>query len=135
MRRTCLLVIVTHNQIGYIKGCLESVFATTQYPYRVLVIDNASTDGTGEYLRGLQREGRIDVIFNDVGRYWVGGINQGVEAVMAQGYDYACLMNDDLITYPGWLKRLVAVAESDDRIGIVNPSWELPRRRPADVTD
>jgi len=29
----------------------------------------------------------------------------------------------------------VAVAESDDRIGIVNPSWELPRRRPADVTD
>jgi GT2 family glycosyltransferase len=133
MRDECLLIIVTYNQLSYTKACVESIRCHTGVAHRILVVDNVSTDGTREYLSALRDSGEIDVIFNSENKNWVGGVNQGVAVALEQGYRYACIMNNDLVVYPQWLERMVAVAESDERIGIVNPSWELPRRKTEDV--
>ena len=44
------IVIVTHNQLDYTRQCLDSLRLLTDEPYELIVVDNASTDGTVEYL-------------------------------------------------------------------------------------
>jgi len=49
-----IIAILTWNKIDLIKNCIESIFKNTKYPYyRICVFDQASTDGTKEYLDSL----------------------------------------------------------------------------------
>ena len=59
------IVIPTYNRAGYLKACIESVLAQTFDDYEIIVIDNASTDGTARLLRQLAAENkRLKVILN-----------------------------------------------------------------------
>jgi glycosyltransferase involved in cell wall biosynthesis len=44
------IVILTYNQLEYIKLCIESIRKYTAVPYEIIIVDNASNDGTVEYL-------------------------------------------------------------------------------------
>ncbi|MFQ5681334.1 MAG: glycosyltransferase family 2 protein [Candidatus Omnitrophota bacterium] len=120
----CLIVIVSLNQLNYTRGCIESIVNNTAYPYKILVVDNGSDRETEAYLRGLRDNGVIDVIFNRENRGWVAAVNQGL---FYSADAYVCVMNNDTLVYPGWLKEMVAAAESAKEAGLVNPLWELPR--------
>ena len=47
------IIIPSYNQVGYLKQCIESIRENTDLSYEIIVVDNASTDGTADYLRGL----------------------------------------------------------------------------------
>jgi GT2 family glycosyltransferase/tetratricopeptide (TPR) repeat protein len=47
------IVIVTHNELAHTQRCLDSIALRTDEPYELIVVDNGSSDGTVEYLRGL----------------------------------------------------------------------------------
>jgi GT2 family glycosyltransferase len=119
----CLLIVITYNQLSFTQRCIESIQRRTQYPYRLLVIDNGSDDRMIQYLQNLQRkDDRVFVIFNKQNLGWIGAVNQG----LTYGeFPYYCVMNNDLVVYPGWLEEMVKVAESDKMIGLVNPEWNL----------
>ena len=51
------IVIVTYNRLHMLKDCLEHAFFQTMEPEAVVVVDNASTDGTTEYLEELKKTG------------------------------------------------------------------------------
>lgn len=114
------VVIVTFNNVALTRACLESVLRNTSYPnYEVVVVDNASTDGTREYLEALAaRTPRVRVIQNDANAGFAAANNQGAEATRG---DYVVLLNNDTIVPPGWLGRLVRHLQ-DDRIGMVGPT-------------
>lgn len=61
---------------------------------------------------------RFKVIHNEKNLGFAAGNNQGI--VEARG-DYILLMNNDVVVTPGWLGRMIAVAERDSKIGIVGP--------------
>ena len=89
------IIVLTHNQIKYTKACLESVFNYTSQvrtSFEVIVVDNASTDGTVEYLQGYEKSGNIKVIYNKENVGYPKANNQG--AKIASG-DYICLLNND----------------------------------------
>jgi SAM-dependent methyltransferase len=48
------IVIITHNQLEYTRQCVDSIRERTDEPYELIFVDNASTDGTVEYLRALE---------------------------------------------------------------------------------
>jgi len=123
----CDLIIVTYNQLEYTKGCIASIEKNTPYPHRIIVVDNASGEDTLAYLRALEKEQRIVLIANTVNEGWVKAVNRGIASSDAE---YVCVMNNDLICYPGWLDEMVRVAKMDPKIGLVNPEWELPKRYP-----
>jgi len=109
------IVIVAHNQLEYTRMCVESLSRCTRYPYKLVLVDNGSTDGTEQYFRSL--EGAV-VIREEENVGFPRGANAGIKA--ADGH-YVVLLNNDTVLTEGWLTTLVQAAESHERVGIVGP--------------
>jgi len=110
------IVIVTFNGLEHTKRCVESILSyTPSPPYELIFVDNGSADGTVDYLETLLQ---ATIIRNAENRGFPAAANQGIRA--ARG-EYILLLNNDVIVTPGWLERLVAHAERDDRVGAVGP--------------
>jgi GT2 family glycosyltransferase len=111
------IVIVTYNGLAFTRLCLESLLALTAYPnYEVIVVDNASTDGTPGYLRAMaDRDSRLRIVLNGENLGFSGANNRGLR--QASG-DIMVLLNNDTIPPPGWLDRLVRHL-GDDAIGLL----------------
>jgi GT2 family glycosyltransferase len=118
------VVVPAYNALGYTRQCLESVRRHTRPPYRVIVIDNASDDGTAEYLAGAVRDGwSLQVITNPENVGCTLALNQGMRAAQA---DYIILLNNDTVVCARWVEGLLLVAGLDPRVGIVGPKILSP---------
>lgn len=102
-----LAVVVTHNRLELLKRCLNRVNQQTRNPDGVLVINNASTDGTEEYLRGCG----IECVTQPNGGSAVGW-HRGVRACLEGGYDFVWMMDDD--GYPDARSLELLVEAFDD---------------------
>jgi Predicted glycosyltransferases len=108
--------MLTWNGLHYTKECLESLRELTEgVEYKMIVVDNGSTDGTIEYLRSLDW---VQLIANSENRGYVRGNNQGIAAA-PEGWDVLLLNNDMRIIQRDWLRRLREVAHSDPTYGVV----------------
>lgn len=115
------IVMLTYNQLEDTKTCVESLFKhTVDVNYELIFVDNGSTkDDTKSYLEALKKEHKnIKTIYNEENLGFACANNQGIE--ISEG-EYVLLLNNDVILTDGWLSRMINVAESDDRIGIVAP--------------
>ncbi|WP_372632117.1 glycosyltransferase family 2 protein [Cohnella sp.] len=110
------IVIPTYNQLNLVKPCIESIFDHTDLPYEIIVVDNASTDGTAAYLQDLGGQVRFRVLEKNLG--FAGAINVGM--MMSKGSTIVLLNNDTLVT-ENWLDNLLACLNSDETIGMVGP--------------
>ena len=118
----CDIIIPVWNLKDYTQRCVESVIRNTDYPYRLIIIDNGSEKETKEYLEGLKNDKRLPgyiLIRNEENQGYTIATNQGMEISDAP---YVCLLNNDTIVCKGWLREMTAVAESSKEIGIVNPN-------------
>jgi GT2 family glycosyltransferase/glycosyltransferase involved in cell wall biosynthesis len=115
------VVVVTYGGLELTKACLESLLEGETWPrLEVLVVDNASDDGTPEYLRALaSRDGRVRCMLNRENRGFAAANNQGM--VLAQG-QVVVLLNNDTVVPPGLLGRLAAHLERDRSIGLLCPT-------------
>ena len=115
------IIVLTWNRKQIIKNFVESFFANTALSSRLIIIDNGSQDGTGEYLATLKGTDtiKLKIVLNKENKGFVGGMNQGIALSDAP---FVCLANNDLIFTRGWLEEVVSVFEKDARIGILNPN-------------
>jgi len=120
------VVIPVFNNLKFTKACLESIFEhTSSGNYEVIVVDNASTDETSEYLDGLQPP--IKHIRNRRNLFFAKGCNRGAWA--SQG-EYLLFLNNDTVVKPGWLAGLLETINKDLRIGIVGNKQLFPNSNP-----
>ncbi|WP_373229487.1 glycosyltransferase family 2 protein [Cohnella sp.] len=110
------IVIPTFDQLALLKLCINSIIGNTNPPYEIIVVDNASTDGTADYLQQLGGQVRYRVLDNNRG--FAGAINIGM--MMAKGRTIVLLNNDTLVTEK-WLDNLLICLHSDEGIGMVGP--------------
>ncbi len=126
------IILVTYNQLNYTRQCIESLRFRTDEPYELIVIDNASTDGTVDYFRA---QADVVLISNSENRGFPAAVNQGLQ--VATGSQILLLNNDTILT-TGWLRRLLDALLSDSRIGLVGPvsnSVSGPQQVPVDYRD
>src|SRR5450756_1618508 len=115
---TCV-VIVNWNGKEMLQNCLSSFFVNTKSPEcKVVVVDNASTDGSVEMLQAQFPQ--IKLIRNPRNTGFSKANNQGIRFALENGAKYILLLNNDVeITAGRWLEDLSDVFESDTKIGIV----------------
>jgi len=120
----CDIIIPVFNQLDYTKRCIDSIIRNTVYPRNIIVIDDASGLETKNYLRELKQTGKIILYENQDNLGWVASVNKGIKNSAA---GYICVMNNDVEVYPGWLSEMINAAKAKEKIGIVNPTWEIPK--------
>ncbi len=113
------IVVVTYDNLAFTRMCLESVLANTEHPaFELIVVDNASADGTREYLTRLaELNPQVHVVLNRSNYGFSSACNQGLS--IAAG-DVLVLLNNDTVVPPGWLARLVSALE-DPAVGLAGP--------------
>jgi GT2 family glycosyltransferase len=118
--RPRVLAIVVHwNGLEQTERCLESLLKLTYPALKLLLIDNGSTDGSGEVLAA--RFPAVEMLRLTENFFYAGGANRGLRRVVTEGYDHAIILNNDIEAAPDLVDRLVEVAEGGPRIGLVGP--------------
>jgi GT2 family glycosyltransferase/2-polyprenyl-3-methyl-5-hydroxy-6-metoxy-1,4-benzoquinol methylase len=114
------IIIVTYNNVHLNRLCLESLYRRTEWPnFEVIVIDNASADGTPQYLMEAQAAlPNLSVILNDENLGFAAANNIGLK--QASG-EYLLLLNNDTVLTRGWLSALIRHLHADPGIGIIGP--------------
>ncbi|GAB4197485.1 MAG: glycosyltransferase family 2 protein [Roseiflexaceae bacterium] len=115
-----LIIVLCYNGVELTLECLASLRRISYPRADVLVVDNASSDGTPARVRAAFPE--VQVIENGANLGFAAGNNAGLRQALAQGYDYALLLNNDTEVAPDFLNQLVAVAEADPAVGVVGPT-------------
>lgn len=112
------IVILTHNGKKDTLEFIKSLQRTTYKNYEIVLVDNASTDGTLQavrkkfpYVRTMRNEGNLG---------FAAGMNTGIR--VSKGHYIITVDNDRYIQQPEWLTLLVRTAESDSNIGVVVPT-------------
>jgi GT2 family glycosyltransferase len=128
-----LVVIPVYNNLALTVGCIEFLKKNTVWKYEVLVIDNGSTDGTGEWLESMHSRGEIQYVKRNsenwgVAKSW----NWGIELARKLGYKWIVFLNND--TEPGekWMWEMLYVMNSRDKVKVVSAEfvwrvYEQPR--------
>jgi len=110
------VVILNWNGLKYLRQFLPSVMSSTWPNLDIIVGDNASTDGSVEFIK--QEYPTIRVIQNDQNYGFTGGYNRVLMHVEA---DYYILLNSDVEVSPGWITPVISLMESDPLIAAAAP--------------
>lgn len=107
-------VVVTYNRLAQLQVTLPRLLESSEADLQaVIVVDNASTDGTGEWLAG-QGAARLDVVRCETNLGGAGGFERGMRlAVERYDPDWVVVMDDDARPEPGALARFQAEDRSD----------------------
>lgn len=111
-KHSIAVVVVTYNRLALLEECLEALRGQTYRAHDILVVDNASTDGTGERLRPMAERGEILYYNTGANLGGAGGFNCGLRRGYELGYQYFWLMDDDTVPAPTALEEIVRAGEA-----------------------
>lgn len=100
-------VVVTFNRLEKLKTVIASIEAQTHAVSTLFVIDNASTDGTAEYLASLETDVPLEIVSMPKNLGGAGGFSEGMMRGYASGADHVWIMDDDCYPQPDALASLV----------------------------
>jgi GT2 family glycosyltransferase len=114
----CSILIVTHNGLAYTKLCLTTLLAHWRAGDELILVDNASSDGTPEFLRDVARKNSfIKIIFNEQNCGFAPANNQAL--ALATGEIFVLLNNDTLV--PAHWRDALLEPLRDPAIGLIGP--------------
>jgi GT2 family glycosyltransferase len=113
------VVVLNYNGKVLAEKCLRSVLESPYANKEIILVDNASTDGSGAYLRALFPD--VMILENPENLGVAGGRNSGFREAVSRGNDYVLSLDNDAYIDRRLIEELVAVAESDLRIGVLGP--------------
>jgi GT2 family glycosyltransferase len=126
----CSIVIPVFNRGVFTKACLlaiEKSVRPEQLPYEVIVVDNGSIDETPSLLNAWARS-RANARVVSMGQNFgfARACNEGARLAHGQ---YLVFLNNDTLPTPGWLERMVCLAQSETQVGIVGSKLLYPDGR------
>lgn len=108
------IIILSYNTLEYTKLCIESIRKYTKsFMYEIIVVDNASVDGSVEWLKA---QSDMLCIFNEENQGFPKGCNQGI--AVSSGSEIL-LLNSDTVVTKYWLENLITALYSSEKTGAV----------------
>src|SRR5579872_6327935 len=130
------VTVVTYNSGRFIKRCLESVLEQKYGNMEVVVIDNASTDGTVDILE--QFADRCRIYYNDENVGFAEAQNQAIGRTQGE---WVLTLNPDVLLLPNFIQAMVEAGQVDPKVGSVcgklltiRASFDLPEKQLVDST-
>ncbi len=124
------IVSPVHNRREITLQCLRSLsrIDTTGLEVGVVIVDDGSTDGTGDAIRKEFPE--VDVVDGSGDLWFTEGSNVGIRRALTKDPKYVLAMNDDQVFDPGFLTNLVETAEKHPRsiVGSLLLLWDTPHK-------
>ena len=120
------IIIVNWNTRELLKNCLESIYETTpDFPVKVIVVDNASSDGSPEMIGSVFP--LVQLVENRENAGFARATNQGIKLAETK---YILLLNPDTVVLPGALNSLVDFMDTHHQAGaagsrVLNPDGSL----------
>jgi GT2 family glycosyltransferase len=117
------VIVVNWNRQDLLRACLQSLQQQIFRDFELIVVDNGSTDGSLELLRGAEFQ-HVRVIENAVNRGFCAANNQGIAAAQGQ---FVALLNNDAEAEPRWLGELLGAIDAKPGVGMAASkilTWE-----------
>ncbi len=109
------VIIPVFNNFAYTKKCLESIFSVKETTtFEVIVVDDASTDGSSDSIRQLPFPVRI--VRHEQNKGFAISCNDGAKAAVGK---YVLFLNNDTVVLPGWMDALKTCLLDDSSVGLV----------------
>lgn len=115
------IIIPLYNQLSFTKVCIEYLMRNSELAFELVLVDNASSDQTQQYLGILQ--GPVKKIVNRENLGFAKACNQGARAARGK---YLVFLNNDTAVHKGWLRNLLVTLADRPEIGIVGPKLVYP---------
>jgi GT2 family glycosyltransferase len=98
MSESIAAVVVTYNRKEYLLECIQSLLSQSRKLDQIYIINNASTDGTYEYLleQQIQLNPNVEIINMEENTGGAGGFYFGIKLAYEKGYDWTWVMDDDI---------------------------------------
>ncbi|MBR4590110.1 MAG: glycosyltransferase family 2 protein [Bacteroidaceae bacterium] len=115
------VVVVTYNRLDLLKETLENLQRQTFKINKIIVVNNASTDGTTEYLRSFSKNLGFSIMNLKKNLGGAGGFYYGIRRAYEIGCDYMWIMDDDTIVTETALDKLIKGLDNlkDKKIGFL----------------
>lgn len=132
------VIMPCFNELAVTKQTVESLFAETAEPdFTLILVNDGSTDGTTDYINGLQAkygDDRVEYRHHLENLGVTAAWNTGVRIAQAQGAPYVAIVNNDILFTAGWDVALINALEVNSTLAVVSPLSthdKMPRDWPA----
>jgi GT2 family glycosyltransferase len=113
------IIVLNYNGREDTLDCLSSLFRMDYPNFKVLMVDNASSDGTAE---AVGREyPKAEVLQNEKNLMYAGGNNAGMKFALEHGADWVLLLNNDTVADGRLLSEMVDAARAHPEAGVLGP--------------
>ena len=117
---TVFAVVVTYNRLDLLKENLLALQKQSYPIHKIIVVNNHSTDGTGEYLKRIKEENAVfDIVALDKNSGGAGGFCEGIKRAVKLGGDWVWLMDDDTIPTHDALEKLIEKINVTNNVGFL----------------
>ncbi|MDX4038251.1 glycosyltransferase family 2 protein [Aliarcobacter skirrowii] len=119
MNKDLGIIICNFNKVEYLKGCLETLYKSSfeKLSYDVIVVDNASTDESVEFVK--KNYPSIILLQNETNTGGSGGFDRGIQYVMKQNYTYVALLDNDILLESDTILNLIKYIKENPKVGVV----------------
>lgn len=118
--KNVIAVVVTYNRKALLKECIDSLLNQTYPNLKILVVDNASTDGTESLVKSEFNIDRVSYINTGANLGGAGGFQFGIKQAARMNDDYLWLMDDDSIPTKNALENLMQAADVVEDFGFLS---------------
>ncbi len=112
------ICVVTYNRLVYLQKCINSIIASTSVKYNLYVIDDSSTDGSVEWLKKMEKDGKIHhLVLNNKNKGTANNFNEIIRLSKSKVFVMA---NDDMYFHRYWDLAVIEIMSKFNDCGIVS---------------
>lgn len=123
MKKVCIITPVYNKLEKATKPFIETLYKyTDENLFDLIIVDNASSDGTVEYLKEIEEQHKnFKLICNSENLGYSKGNNIGIKMALEGDYEFIGLLNNDVLLAPDWLENTLKIFEMDKQLGMISP--------------
>jgi len=119
------IMMVTYNRLELTKQTITNIYETVKTPFEFVIIDNASTDGTIEYLNELNKQyNNIHLKFNKINKGIGWGRSQALLLADTLNTEWYVTIDNDVLFHSGWLDECIEILTHNKHFGAIGVSFE-----------